>query len=301
MNRPPADRINHEAILDKKCAVGNHDKFFQWCSVGEGTIDTVCEGIAGGAGECHAKVNFSPKPLFEPVGRNRISSYFLGRAANVTTTVSTVRPNITNVSVTTAAPISNTTTVPTPQPDATEPIYFNFDQNCEFGLTVEKKSRLALSELLSPEQFNKIRKFCYQEVYGVPYSMPLWLILLILFLVLLAVSIAASLFWTYWVKKRFYGKPPGHLPSQIESHWSLSPASTVSDVSAIRETSRSARSRAAKISKRSGASHTSPSQASSRSNSSSRSQGSRTSNASLKTINTKATSQTSRPASGAKA
>lgn len=293
MNRPPADRINHEIILDKKCAVaGNHDKFFKWCSIGEGTVETVCEGISGSSGECTATANFTSKPLFAVTGRSSDSSYpSLSRAE----TFSSSYQNTTSQPATTPASIH----------DETKPIYLNFDQICENGSSPEKNTNLTLSEFLSPDEYNKIRKFCYQEVYGIPYSMPLWLILLIIFSVILAVSIATALFWTYWVKKRFYRSPPNHLTSRIESHWTLSPASTISDADARlpRETSPSTSHRSNQHPKPSATSNASRSQGSMRSLASSnvsRSQNSRASAASVKTINTKATSQPSRPVLGVK-
>jgi len=237
--RPPADEIITEFFFDKKCGTGDtHDRFYDWCSSGNTTIRNVtCEGVGGDAGICTFEGKFSAiKTLADSYGYLQDYMIELYRAAPSELTNSTsLRPDQQNATVsnsdknlTTAANTTATTTTTTLAPEVKSANYeFYYNHVCDFGGPSKMQNRTDRITI-DRSTFEKIKRICYQEMHGAPYSLPWWMIVIIVMLVIMAVGTAASLFWKYWLRRRVYGRRTGEPTSDLGSMWTSAPFSSSS-------------------------------------------------------------------------
>lgn len=247
--RPPADVAYSEIFFDEKCGYGGEkerEDFFRWCDNPQGTFATMCTNFSGIKGPCEMTLEFLRKNQLPSVRYyvKRSLMYMLDDdddGDDVTATVSNGVPLSSNPTTkgmpkTSTTASTDLTTLPPPV-DEEQPVGIKYDYKCEFG---EGKGQTLKGDIRfkQSDDYDKIRTYCHQKIYGVN-STPIWLIILIILLVIAAVAGAGFLFWKYWLKRRVYKKETSRMSSAVESHWTLGPgvSSGASQVSSIRPSS----------------------------------------------------------------
>lgn len=220
--RPPADVAYSEIFFDEKCGYGGEEeqkKFFSWCDKPSGPIQTKCMNFSGAKSACDMTVEFiseaelSKKPVAKPIFLFQNESTTEQDTINLTTTQ-------------TQTPIPEFIT--TQSLDTQTPAGIHFRHVCDLG---PGKPHIIDNEIKFTDRgdYDKIRTFCHQKIYGVD-GLPIWLVILIILLIVLVLCGACFLFWKYWLRTRVYGKPRGGL-STMESHWTVGPSVTGSTLS----------------------------------------------------------------------
>lgn len=239
--RPPADVAYSEIFFDEKCGFGGEqerDSFFRWCDNPRATFETKCSNFSGIKGPCDMKLEFLKKDRlpFAPLYVQRALTYVVDveDVTNRPTTLPTASSTMMHQNSTT--PKTDLTTLASPVDEDT-PVALKYEYMCDFGEDKGHKFK-GVIEFKQSDDYDKIKTYCHQKIYGVN-STPIWLMVLIILLVVAAVTGAAFLFWKYWLKRRVYIKDTSRMSSGVESHWTLGPgvSSAASRVSSVRPAS----------------------------------------------------------------
>lgn len=215
MSRPPADVSYKEIFFDEKCVGGNtgRDTFFKWCSNprSQPSIYTRCSNFSGTKGPCDMSLKFLTEDQLESVTRG------IGKRFATSPILSPVMNSSTpGVATTLASTIGDSEDIGPPF------VAIRYNHTCDFG-TNKHSSIVGNIRFKESTDYDTIRTYCHQRVYGIPYALPIWLIILIILLVAAGVGGAFYLFWKYWLRRRVYGKEKSANISNVESHWTLGP------------------------------------------------------------------------------